>query len=69
MVCIIQNIKKGAMYDSSILLVIVNICFWGATHCLIPSLKLGIDAESFLYEPFDRSKGLAYWFCCVFLGP
>lgn len=57
------------MYNSSILLVIVDLCFWGATHCLLPSLKLFIDAESFLYEPFDRSKGLAYWFCCVCLGP
>lgn len=57
------------MYDSSILLVLVNLGFWGATHCLMPSLKLFIDAESFLYEPYDRSKGLAYWCCCVFLGP
>ncbi|CAD8164691.1 unnamed protein product [Paramecium pentaurelia] len=60
---------EGAMYDSSILLILVNLCFWGATHCILPSLKLFIDAESFLYEPFDRTKGLAYWFCCIMLGP
>ncbi|CAD8088068.1 unnamed protein product [Paramecium sonneborni] len=60
---------EGAMYQESIILIFVNLCFWGATHCILPSLKLFIDAESFLYEPFDRNKGLAYWFCCIMLGP
>lgn len=61
--------QPGAMYDAGIMLVIVDLGFWGASHCLIPLLKLIIDQEAFLYEPFDRDRSLAYYVCCQMLGP
>lgn len=57
------------MYNASIMLVIVNLGFWGATHCLIPLLKLIMDSEAFLYEPYDRTKSTAYYVCCGVCGP
>lgn len=51
------------------MVVLVNLCFWGFTHCLMPLFKLFIDAEAFLYEPFDRDKSAAYHVCCSVLGP
>lgn len=57
------------MYRASIMFVLVNLGFWGATHLLLPLIKLIIDSEAFLYEPYDREKSMAYYICCGVFGP
>lgn len=57
------------MSGDSWMLVIVNGFFWIFLHFLLPCLKLFIDSESFLYEPYDREKGFGYYVCCKLLGP
>lgn len=65
----LDGIKVGAMYEESITVLLVDLCFWGFSHCLFPLVKKTLDQEAFLYEPFDRDKSIVRYVLCDVLGP
>jgi hypothetical protein len=65
----VGSIITGAMYRQSIVVLMVDLGFWGVTHILLPILKTYIDQEAFLYEPVDSNTNFVYNILCNVLGP
>jgi hypothetical protein len=63
------DLHTGELYNQALMVVIIDACFWGFTHCILPLVKNQLDQEAFLYEPFDSSGNMAYYVLCNLFGP
>lgn len=53
------------MYDTSIIVNLVNFITWICLHYLFPALKnMFIDQDAFLYEPYDKTKSIVKYYLC-----